>query len=278
MLNEIEPAVGNWYQHLEDGALFQVIAVDEDEALVEFQNFDGDIGEVSLNEWHNWDIEVTAAPEDWTGPVDDVEWDDLDYSEIRSEGERRALAQERRRQRLQETGLPGDEETEDTTGMPVGGGPAEGPLRAGKPAPPASAARPRPGRRADGLSAGRISKIRKRLTDRARELRLDIQRELRKYDDESYHRLAERVADSGDQAWSDLLSDVNLAEVTRDVGETREIDRALERLAEGSYGICVGCGERIDPERLDVNPAAVRCLDCQRDFETRTRQSRPPSL
>lgn len=82
MQNEIDPAVGRWYHHLDDGTLLRVTAVDEDENLVEFQDFDGDIGEVSLDEWHNWDIEVTDAPEDWTGPVDGVEAGDLGYSDI----------------------------------------------------------------------------------------------------------------------------------------------------------------------------------------------------
>lgn len=277
MQNEIDPAVGSWYQHLSDGTLFQVTAVDEDEELVEFQNFDGDIGEVSLNEWRNWDIEVTDAPEDWTGPVDDVEYDDLDYSETRSEGERRGLAEERRRQHLQQTGLPGDEDEESTyeEGMLVEGRSTGRGAGAEEPERPRGVARPRSGRRADGLDAAGINRVKKRLTDRAEELRADIQRELRKYDDESYARLAERVADPGDQAWSDLLSDINLAEVTRDVAEMREIDRALDRLAQGNYGICIACGDRIDAERLEVNPAAIRCLECQRDFESRSRQSRP---
>ena len=41
MDNQIDPAVGNWYQHLDDGRLFQVVAVDDEEELVEFQHFDG---------------------------------------------------------------------------------------------------------------------------------------------------------------------------------------------------------------------------------------------
>lgn len=291
MQNEIDPAVGRWYQHLDDGTLFRVTAVDEDEDLVEFQDFDGDLGEVSLDEWHNWNIEVTDAPEDWTGPVDDVEPDDLEYSEIRSEGERRGLPEERRRQDLQDTGLPGEPATglEDQERLVEGrtasrGSPAgerrmaRGPSRetpAAGPRPERGAAQAQAGRRADGLGPDRINEVKKRLTGRAGELRLDIQRELRKYDNESYTRLAERVADPGDQAWSDLVSDLNLAEVTRDVGEMRRIELALQRLAEGRYGICISCGEGIDPERLEVNPAAVRCLECQREFESRSRRSRP---
>lgn len=111
MDNAIEPTVGHWYQDLEDGELFQVVSSDEDEAVLELQFFDGDVEEVSLEEWRGMDVEVTDAPEDWTGPVDDVERDGIDFSESRSEGERRGLAEERRRADLQHRGYDGFGET-----------------------------------------------------------------------------------------------------------------------------------------------------------------------
>jgi hypothetical protein len=81
MDNELDPVVGNWYQHLDKGQMFQVVAIDNNEALIELQHFDGDLEEVELNVWRNLDIAIAAAPEDWTGPVDDIERDDLDYTE-----------------------------------------------------------------------------------------------------------------------------------------------------------------------------------------------------
>lgn len=41
-----------------------------------------------------------------------------------------------------------------------------------------------------------------------------------------------------------------------------EIDDALERLAAGTYGICVECGEPIAPSRLEARPAARTCITC----------------
>lgn len=104
MDNAIEPTVGSWYQDLEDGDIFQVVSSDEDESVLEIQYFDGDVEEVTLEEWRGMDVEVTDAPEDWTGPVDDVERDDLGYSEIRSQGERPGLAEERRSAELHNSG------------------------------------------------------------------------------------------------------------------------------------------------------------------------------
>lgn len=48
----------------------------------------------------------------------------------------------------------------------------------------------------------------------------------------------------------------------RRAGELRRIDAALQRLDEDEYGWCVECGERIDPKRLEIDPAAPRCRDC----------------
>ncbi|HEX6207293.1 MAG TPA: TraR/DksA C4-type zinc finger protein [Actinomycetota bacterium] len=41
-----------------------------------------------------------------------------------------------------------------------------------------------------------------------------------------------------------------------------EIDRALEKLSEGTYGRCDRCGEPIPKERLEVKPAATLCVRC----------------
>ena len=47
------------------------------------------------------------------------------------------------------------------------------------------------------------------------------------------------------------------------VSEER-IGRALEKLAEGSYGTCDNCGRPIAPARLKVAPESTRCIACAR--------------
>jgi RNA polymerase-binding transcription factor DksA len=49
----------------------------------------------------------------------------------------------------------------------------------------------------------------------------------------------------------------------RQVGELRDIQHALGRMKEGSYGQCTDCGEDIGLARLEVQPAASRCVRCQ---------------
>lgn len=70
MSNEIDPIVGSWYQHLDKGQRFVVVAYDEEEGLIETQHFDGDIEEISLEEWYQQDIDTAEEPENWAGALD----------------------------------------------------------------------------------------------------------------------------------------------------------------------------------------------------------------
>src|SRR6478736_7419951 len=42
------------------------------------------------------------------------------------------------------------------------------------------------------------------------------------------------------------------------------VDEALARLDDGTFGMCVRCGQPIASERLEALPWAARCIDCQR--------------
>lgn len=81
MPTDADPIVGNWYEHPEKGQKFGVVAVDEDSGVVEVQVFDGTLDEIELAAWYELDLEPIETPEDWTGPLDDVEVDDLGYTE-----------------------------------------------------------------------------------------------------------------------------------------------------------------------------------------------------
>jgi RNA polymerase-binding protein DksA len=48
-----------------------------------------------------------------------------------------------------------------------------------------------------------------------------------------------------------------------------DIDAALQRIEDGSYGTCTNCGRQIAPERLEARPWATLCIDCQRQREGR---------
>jgi DnaK suppressor protein len=52
------------------------------------------------------------------------------------------------------------------------------------------------------------------------------------------------------------------AEARRRQAEIMRIDAALKRIGEGEYGWCLECGEAIAPRRLEIDPAASRCIGC----------------
>ncbi|HEY5891556.1 MAG TPA: TraR/DksA family transcriptional regulator [Acidimicrobiia bacterium] len=45
--------------------------------------------------------------------------------------------------------------------------------------------------------------------------------------------------------------------------QLNDVDAALGRLADGSYGTCARCGAEIAQERLDARPASILCVDCK---------------
>ena len=46
-----------------------------------------------------------------------------------------------------------------------------------------------------------------------------------------------------------------------------KIKKALERIEEGTFGICERCGEEISEERLKVRPVTTFCIDCKEEQE-----------
>jgi DnaK suppressor protein len=49
--------------------------------------------------------------------------------------------------------------------------------------------------------------------------------------------------------------------------ELNKIERALERLRQGIYGLCEGCQKKIPVARLNALPFSTTCVDCQREME-----------
>lgn len=46
----------------------------------------------------------------------------------------------------------------------------------------------------------------------------------------------------------------------------RDVERALERVASGSYGICKYCNKEIDEKRLRARPSSSSCIECKKSF------------
>jgi RNA polymerase-binding protein DksA len=117
------------------------------------------------------------------------------------------------------------------------------------------------------LDSRQLEELRTTLKARSRQLREEIRQTLHKSDDEQYTMIADQVRDLEDDSFADLMVDVNLAEIDRDLQELRLIDAAFLRMSDGSYGLCDSCDSPIEVERLRATPFASRCFDCQSVFE-----------
>jgi hypothetical protein len=88
-----QPGIGDWYR-LNGGALFEVVALDDDDGTIEIQYFDGTVEEMDIEDWEaQWEdgaLESAEAPEDWSGSVD-VEGGDEEGRGGESLGEDRDL-------------------------------------------------------------------------------------------------------------------------------------------------------------------------------------------
>ena len=77
--------------------------------------------------------------------------------------------------------------------------------------------------------------------------------------------------DEGDRATSEL----DLSRAVRDQERANallpKIDRALQRIVDGSYGLCECCEEPIGVARLKARPVATLCIACKEDQEQQER-------
>jgi DnaK suppressor protein len=72
------------------------------------------------------------------------------------------------------------------------------------------------------------------------------------------------AADAAFESGSDEMAS-QLAEL--DAREITQIERALVRLKQGTYGLCESCGEKIPVGRLNALPYTTLCIECQREME-----------
>ena len=72
--------------------------------------------------------------------------------------------------------------------------------------------------------------------------------------------MADAALDSAQDEISSQLAEVESRELS-------SIEKALERMRDGSYGICEGCNSRIPLARLNALPYANYCINCQQEME-----------
>jgi RNA polymerase-binding protein DksA len=71
----------------------------------------------------------------------------------------------------------------------------------------------------------------------------------------------------GDTATATLDREIDYSLEENSEHVLRAIDAALQRIEDGTFGICETCGQPISEERLEAIPYATQCIDCRRKGE-----------
>ena len=86
------------------------------------------------------------------------------------------------------------------------------------------------------------------------------------------------VKDSVDMSVQDVNQELALRLGERESQMVADIDQALLRIEEGSYGVCAGCGKPIDERRLEAVPTARYDAACQTAIEANDGINDAPTL
>ncbi|HLG19361.1 MAG TPA: RNA polymerase-binding protein DksA [Bdellovibrionota bacterium] len=82
----------------------------------------------------------------------------------------------------------------------------------------------------------------------------------------------ENYADMTDQASAEIDRNFLLRIKDRERKLILKMKEALERIDDGSFGVCEICGEGIDEERLKARPVTTQCIECKTEMEEQERR------
>lgn len=77
----------------------------------------------------------------------------------------------------------------------------------------------------------------------------------------------DQVQDTGDQALTSSLEEIKISLHNNELDEYQMVMKALDMIDQGTYGVCIDCGNAISERRLALFPNATRCLACQEAME-----------
>ena len=106
----------------------------------------------------------------------------------------------------------------------------------------------------------------------------ELRRHVRQVSDEQANAIdmaGDGAKESADLSLRDVISELGLKLGERDSQMIADIDQALLRMREGSYGLCVKCNKPIDERRLEAVPTARYDAACQEAIENDHLVARP---
>ena len=104
-----------------------------------------------------------------------------------------------------------------------------------------------------------------RFTSLLRQKETELSRSLRNRDEI----VVEKAPDTLDEVQLMRERELAIRNLDRDSNMLRQIRRALSRIANGTYGVCLHCEEDILPKRMAALPWAGICIKCQEQIDRR---------
>jgi DnaK suppressor protein len=80
-------------------------------------------------------------------------------------------------------------------------------------------------------------------------------------------RTGESLGDAADMAFETGSDEVNSQLAQLESRELVQIEAAIQKLKQGTYGLCEGCLKKIPVQRLNALPFSTMCIECQRELE-----------
>jgi DnaK suppressor protein len=119
----------------------------------------------------------------------------------------------------------------------------------------------------DQADKDRNASLKTMLLERRQTLTREIDELIARHRSDQLLQRDQSVADTGDRSLQDSTGEqqISILEVRNRM--RNQIDEALRRLEDGTYGTCEDCTREINPERLKAMPFARRCVECQQKAE-----------
>jgi DnaK suppressor protein len=118
-----------------------------------------------------------------------------------------------------------------------------------------------------GLTPERLAEVKDRLLERKKLLWLEVKEQLKSSIGDGYQEMLATARDEEDQATVSLMAETSLTLLGPKRQELEAIEEALQRLENGSYGLCEVCGQPIEPRRLEIMPETPLCRGCMSQRE-----------
>lgn len=118
-----------------------------------------------------------------------------------------------------------------------------------------------------GLTPERLAEVKDRLLERKKNLWLEVKEQLKSSIGDGYQEMLATARDEEDQATVSLMAETSLTLLGPKRQELEAIEEALQRLENGSYGLCEVCGQPIEPRRLEIMPETPLCRGCMSQRE-----------